>query len=138
MWKIRKDKRVTAFDAERVLKAAHAPLHSVYELLHTSTLDLTDEEVEKRHTVFGKNERGGCKAGNGILASRWLSAGKGSPICRKGKKRVPLQPISRAGNASSACCQPAIAPMRRVSKGFGPYLSKYKHQASNAHIHNRQ
>ena len=35
MWKIRKNKRVTAFDAERVLKAAHAPLHSVYELLHT-------------------------------------------------------------------------------------------------------
>lgn len=138
MWKIRKNKRVTAFDAERVLKAAHAPLHSVYELLHTSTLGLTDEEVEKQQTVFGKNERGGCKAGSGILASRWLSAGKGSPICRKGKKRVPLQAISRAGNASSACCQPAIAPMRRVPKGFGPYLSKYKHQASNAHIHNRQ
>ena len=138
MWKIRKNKRVTAFDAERVLKAAHAPLHSVYELLHTSMLGLTDEEVEKRQTVFGKNERGGCKAGNGILASRWLSADKGNPICRKGKKRVPLQAISRAGNASSACCQPAIAPMRRVPKGFGPYLSKYKHQASNAHIHNRQ
>lgn len=138
MWKIRKNKRVTAFDAERVLKAAHAPLHSVYALLHTSMLGLTEEEVEKRQTVFGKNERGGCKAGNGILASRWLSAGKGSPICRKGKKRVPLQAISRAGNASSACCQPAIAPMRRVPKGFGPYPSKYKHQASNAHIHNRQ
>ena len=70
MWKIRKNKRVTAFDAERVLKAAHAPLHSVYELLHTSTLGLTDEEVEKRQTMFGKNERGGCKVGNGILASR--------------------------------------------------------------------
>ena len=138
MWKIRKNKRETAFDAVRVLKAAHAPLHSVYALLHTSTLGLTDEEVEKRQTVFGKNERGGCKAGNGILASRWLSAGKENPICRKGKKRVPLQAISRAGNASPACCQPAIAPMRRVPKGFGPYLSKYKHQASNAHIHNRQ
>ena len=47
MWKSRKDKRETAFDAERVQKAAHAPLHSVYELLHTSTLGLTDEEVEK-------------------------------------------------------------------------------------------
>ena len=138
MWKIRKNKRVTAFDAERVLKAAHAPLHSVHALLHTSTLGLTDEEVEKRQTVFGMNGRGGCKAGSGIQASRWLSAGKGNPICRKGKKRVPLQAISRAGNASSACCQPAIAPMRRVSKGFDPYLSKYKHQASNAHIHNRQ
>lgn len=138
MWKIRKNKRVTDFDAERVLKAAHAPLHSVYALLHTSMLGLTDEEVEKRQTVFGKNERGGCKAGNGILASRWLSAGKEKPICRKDKKRVPLQAISRAGNASSACCQPAIAPMRRVPKGFDPYLPKYKHQASNAHIHNRQ
>lgn len=138
MWKIRKDKRETAFDAERVLKAAHAPLHSVDALLRTSTLGLTEEEVEKRQTVFGKNERGGCKAGNGILASRCLSAGKGNPICRKGKKRVPLQAISRAGNASSACCQPAIAPMRRVPKGFGPYLSKYRHQASNAHTHNRQ
>lgn len=138
MWKIRKNKRETAFDAERVLKAAHAPLHSVYELLHTSTLGLTEEEVEKRQTVFGKNEIGGCKAGNGILASRWLSTGKKNPICGKGKKRVPLQAISRAGNASSACCQPAIAPMRRVPKGFDPYLPKYKHQASNAHIHNRQ
>lgn len=138
MWKIRKNKRETAFDAERVLKAAHAPLHSVYELLHTSTLGLTEEEAEKWQTVFGKNGIGGCKAGNGILASRWLSAGKGNPICRKGKKRVPLQAISRAGNASSACCQPAIAPMRRVPKGFDPYLPKYKHQASNAHIHNRQ
>ena len=86
MWKSRKNKRETAFDAERVLKAAHAPLHSVYALLHTSTLGLTDKEVEKRQTVFGKNERGGCKDKSGILASRWLSAGKGSPICRKGKK----------------------------------------------------
>lgn len=70
MWKIRKNKRVTAFDAERVLKAAHAPLHSVYALLHTSMLGLTEEKVEKRQTVFGKNERGGCKAGSGILTSR--------------------------------------------------------------------
>ena len=138
MWKSRKNKRVTAFDAERVQKAAHAPLHSVYALLHTSTLGLTDEEVVKRQTVFGKNKIGGCKARSGILASRWLSAGKGNPICRKDKKRVPLQAISRAGNASSACCQLAIAPMRRVPKGFGPYLSKCKHQASNAHIHNGQ
>ena len=87
MWKIRKNKRETDFDAERVLKAAHAPLHSVYELLHTSMLGLTEEEVEKRQTVFGKNGRGGCKAGSGILASRWLSAGKENPICRKGKKK---------------------------------------------------
>lgn len=70
MWKLRKNKRETAFDAERVLKAAHAPLHSVYALLHTNTLGLTDEEVVKRQTVFGKNERGGCKAGNGTLTSR--------------------------------------------------------------------
>lgn len=70
MWKIRKNKRETAFDAVRVLKAAHAPLHSVYALLHTNTLRLTDEKVEKRQTVFGKNGRGGCKAGSGILASR--------------------------------------------------------------------
>ena len=58
MWKSRKNKKETAFDAERVQKAAHAPLHSVYALLHTSTLGLTDEEVEKRQTVFGKNGRG--------------------------------------------------------------------------------
>lgn len=87
MWKSRKNKRVTAFDAERVLKAAHAPLHSVYELLHTSTLGLTEEEVEKRQTVFGKNERGGCKAGSGILASRWLSAGKGKPNLQERQKK---------------------------------------------------
>ena len=70
MWKIRKNKRVTAFDAERVLKAAHAPLDAGDALLRRSRRGLTEEEVEERETVWGKNERGGCKAGSGILASR--------------------------------------------------------------------
>lgn len=138
MWKSRKDKRETAFDAERVLKAAHAPLHSVYELLHTSTLGLTEEEVESGIRCSGRTREVSVRSETAYWQAVGCQQERENPICRKGKKRVPLQPISRAGNASSACCQPAIAPMRRVPKGLDPYLSKYKHQASNAHIHNRQ
>ena len=58
--------------AERIIthKGYRVSYNSEWKIPNWVAYELTDEEVEKRQTVFGKNERGGCKAGSGILASR--------------------------------------------------------------------
>lgn len=56
MWKIKKNKGQIAFNAERVLMAAKVPLNSVFTYFQTSSLGLTGEEVEKRQSLYGKNE----------------------------------------------------------------------------------
>lgn len=56
MWKIRKNNRQIAFNAERVLRAAQAPLDTVFAYFQTTSLGLTNEEVEKRQSLYGKNE----------------------------------------------------------------------------------
>lgn len=56
MWKIKKNKGQIAFNAERVLMAAKAPLESVFTYFQTSSLGLAFEEVEKRQSLYGKNE----------------------------------------------------------------------------------
>lgn len=56
MWKMKKNKGQIAFNAERVLMAAKAPLDTVFAYFQTSSLGLTGEEVEKRQSLYGKNE----------------------------------------------------------------------------------
>ena len=56
MWKIKKNKGQIAFNAERVLMAAKAPLDSVFTYFKSFSLGLTVEEVEKRQSLYGKNE----------------------------------------------------------------------------------
>lgn len=56
MWKIKKNKGQIAFNAERVLMAAKAPLESVFTYFQTSSFGLAFEEVEKRQSLYGKNE----------------------------------------------------------------------------------
>ena len=53
MWKIRKNNRKIAFDAEKVLNAARVSMDSVYTYFHTTSLGLTDEEVGNRQSVYG-------------------------------------------------------------------------------------
>lgn len=56
MWKIKKNKGQIAFNAEMVLMAAKAPLDSVFTYFQSFSLGLTVEEVEKRQSLYGKNE----------------------------------------------------------------------------------
>lgn len=56
MWKIKKNKGQIAFNAERVLMAAKAPLDSVFTYFQSFSLGLTVEEVENRQSLYGKNE----------------------------------------------------------------------------------
>lgn len=56
MWKIKKTKRQMTFNAERVLMAAKAPIDQVFTYFQTTSMGLTDEEVEKRKSLYGKNE----------------------------------------------------------------------------------
>lgn len=56
MWKVRKNKRQIAFNTERVLMAAKTPLDSVFTYFQTTSLGLSYEEVEKRQSLYGKNE----------------------------------------------------------------------------------
>lgn len=56
MWKIKKNTEQMTFHAERVWMATKQPTDAVYSLYQTSPLGLTAEEVEKRQTVYGKNE----------------------------------------------------------------------------------
>ena len=56
MWKIKKNKGQIAFNAERVLMAAKAPLDSVFTYFQSFSLGLAVEEVEKRQSLYGKNE----------------------------------------------------------------------------------
>lgn len=56
MWKIRKTKGQMTFNAERVLMAAKTPIDQVFTYFQTTSMGLTDEEVEKRKSLYGKNE----------------------------------------------------------------------------------
>lgn len=56
MWKFKKNKGQIAFNAERVLMAAKAPLDSVFTYFQSFSLGLTVEEVENRQSLYGKNE----------------------------------------------------------------------------------
>ena len=56
MWKKKKNIRKMAFNTETVLMAAKAPLNTVLTYFQTTSLGLTDEEVEKRQGLYGKNE----------------------------------------------------------------------------------
>ena len=56
MWKKKKNNTKMAFNTETVLMAAKAPLNTVLTYFQTTSLGLTDEEVEKRQGLYGKNE----------------------------------------------------------------------------------
>lgn len=56
MWKTKKKNSKIAFNTERVLMAAKVPLENVYTHFQTRSRGLTDEEVEKRQGLYGKNE----------------------------------------------------------------------------------
>ncbi len=56
MWKNKKRKVQFAFNAEKVFLAATQPLGSVFSYFQTSRFGLTAEEVEKRQSLYGKNE----------------------------------------------------------------------------------
>lgn len=56
MWKRKKSKEQFAFNAEKVFLAAGQPLESVFNYFQTTHMGLTSEEVEKRQSLFGKNE----------------------------------------------------------------------------------
>lgn len=56
MWKRKKSKEQFAFNAEKVFLAAGQPLESVFNYCQTTPMGLTSEEVEKRQSLFGKNE----------------------------------------------------------------------------------
>lgn len=56
MWKSKKSKEQFAFNAEKVFLAAGQPLESVFNYFQTTPMGLTSEEVEKRQSLFGKNE----------------------------------------------------------------------------------
>ncbi|MCD7710190.1 MAG: magnesium-translocating P-type ATPase, partial [Porphyromonadaceae bacterium] len=54
MWK-KKQKPQLLFNAEKVFLAASQPLESVYSYFQTTKAGLSDEEVEKRQMLYGKN-----------------------------------------------------------------------------------
>lgn len=56
MWKTKKNKVQKAFNAERLLMAAKTPIEEVFAYFQTTSLGLVDEEVEKRQSLYGKNE----------------------------------------------------------------------------------
>lgn len=56
MWKRKQSKEQFAFNAEKVFLAAGQPLESVFSYFRTTPMGLTSEEVEKRQSLFGKNE----------------------------------------------------------------------------------
>lgn len=56
MWKNRKRKVQFAFNAEKVFLAAAQPVNSIYSYCQTTQIGLSQEEVEKRQSLYGKNE----------------------------------------------------------------------------------
>lgn len=56
MWNTKKNKVQKTFNAERVLMAAKTPIEEVFAYFQTTSLGLVDEEVEKRQSLYGKNE----------------------------------------------------------------------------------
>ena len=56
MWKRRKSKETSTFNAEKVFLAATQPLNTVCNYFQTSKNGLTSEEIENRQSIYGKNE----------------------------------------------------------------------------------
>lgn len=56
MWKKKLHSSQCAFNTEKVFLAATQPIKSVYSYLQTTSIGLTDEEVEQRQSAYGKNE----------------------------------------------------------------------------------
>lgn len=57
MWKNKKKRKAQfAFNAEKVFLAAAQPINSVYNYCQTTQIGLSPEEVEKRQSLYGKNE----------------------------------------------------------------------------------
>ncbi len=55
MWKKKDNSTKIAFNAEKVFLAAGQPLASVYNYFQTTRKGLSEEAVEKRHELYGKN-----------------------------------------------------------------------------------
>lgn len=56
MWKKRKRMTQFAFNAEKVFLAAAQPVSAVFNYFQTNQLGLSSEEVERRQSLYGKNE----------------------------------------------------------------------------------
>nr|WP_308773343.1 magnesium-translocating P-type ATPase [uncultured Bacteroides sp.] len=56
MWKRRKSKETSTFNAEKVFLAATQPLNTVCNYFQTSKNGLTSEEIENRQSIYGTNE----------------------------------------------------------------------------------
>ena len=56
MWKKKKSKKQPAFNAEKVFLTAGQSIESIFNYLMTTPKGLTMEEVQKRQSLFGKNE----------------------------------------------------------------------------------
>ena len=56
MWKKKKTMHQGTFNAEKVFLAAVQPVHLVYQYFQTTKMGLSQEEVEMRQSVYGKNE----------------------------------------------------------------------------------
>lgn len=56
MWKKRKSSTTFTFNGEKVFLAASQTLGTVFSYFQTSRIGLTQEEVEARQSLYGKNE----------------------------------------------------------------------------------
>lgn len=56
MWKNKKSKIQFAFNAEKVFLAATQPVNSAFSYFQTTQIGLNPEEIEKRQSLYGKNE----------------------------------------------------------------------------------
>lgn len=56
MWKKKKKDMQFSFNTERVFLAASQPLATVFNYFQTSSIGLTEREVEKRQSLYGENE----------------------------------------------------------------------------------
>lgn len=56
MWKNKKHKTQFAFNSEKVFLAAAQPTDSVFGYFQTTSMGLSPEEVERRQSLYGKNE----------------------------------------------------------------------------------
>lgn len=56
MWKKKRRKVQFAFNAEKVFLAATQPLAAVYSYFQTNRIGLSADEVEKRQSLYGRNE----------------------------------------------------------------------------------
>ena len=56
MWKKRKSSTTFTFNGEKVFLAASQTLGTIFSYFQTSRIGLTQEEVEARQSLYGKNE----------------------------------------------------------------------------------